>query len=142
MMNDVRCVMYNVRCAVCIVLLLALSACWGKKDLPEDKAKAVLKEALSTLQSGNVDGYMRYVDFGSEMDSVQLAVMQCLLKQHLDRQTQRKGTVVSIETVDAQLVGDSVCTVFCQLAFADSTVEVVSQKMVRVGETWKIRLRN
>ena len=134
--------MHGVRNALCIVLLLALSACWGKEELPEDKAKAALKEALSTLQSGNVDGSMQYVDFGSEMDSVQLAVMQCLLKQHLDRQAQLKGTIVSIETVDAQLLGDSVCTVFCQLAFSDSTVEVVSQKMVRVGESWKIRLRN
>lgn len=134
--------MYATRNAVCVVLLLVLSACWGKEESPKDKAKNTLKEALSTLQSGNVDGYMQYVDFGCEMDSVQLAVMQCLLKQHLDRQAQQKGTIVSIEAVDAQMLGDSVCTVFYQLAFADSTVEVVSQKMVRVGENWKIRLRN
>jgi hypothetical protein len=125
-----------------IVLLLLFTACWSKNELPEDQAKATLRKALSTLHSGNVEGYMQYVDFGGEMDSVQRAMMLYVLKQHQDLRAQQKGTLIGIEAIDAEMQGDTVCTVFCQLTFADSTAELISQKMVRVGEDWKIRVRN
>ena len=134
--------MNDVRCALCFALLLALSACWSRKELPEDQATSAFLKAFSTLQGGDVEGYMQYVDFGGEMDSLQRSVLCRLLTQHQDLRVRQKGELLGIEAVDAQMQGDTVCTVFCQLTFADSTAELVSQKMVRVGEDWKVRLRN
>ncbi|MBQ9641732.1 MAG: hypothetical protein IJV06_09275 [Bacteroidaceae bacterium] len=130
------------RC-IFLPLLLLLSACWGgKKESPADEAKAVLVEALSALQVGNVDGYVQHVDFGGDMDSLQHSVLSALLRQHLDQRTQQRGALTGIEALDGKMRGDTVCTVFYQLTFADSTVEVASQKMVKVGSVWKIRVRN
>lgn len=124
------------------LVLLGLSSCWGDKRLPEDQAKAVLKESLTALQRHDVDTYINNVDFGTDMDSLQEAFMRHVLEQHQDRQDQLRGAVQGIEMIDAEMQGDSVCLVFYQLMFPDSTVEVASQKMVRVGEKWKIRVRN
>lgn len=140
-------IVYHLQTTLChfscaLMLPLLLSSYWGRKELPAERAKATLREALSTLQSGDLEGYMQYVDFAGEMDSMQRSLMLRLLAQHQDLRTQQKGALISIEALDADMQGDTVCTVFCQFVYADSTSEVVSQKMVRVGEKWKIRVRN
>jgi len=124
------------------LVLLGLTSCWGDKGLPEDQAKAVLKEALTALQRHDVDAYLRCVDFGTDMDSLQEVFMRRVLEQHQDRQDQLRGAVSGIDMIDAEMQGDSVCMVFYQMTFPDSMVEVASQKMIRVGKNWKIRLRN
>lgn len=120
--------------------LLCLSSC--HELTLEEKAKATLKEALEALNRDDHDVYLKSVDFGTEMDSVQEAVMRDALRQHLEWQRKERPAVVSIDMVDSKMHGDSICTVYYQYTFADSTKEVASQKMVRYGEEWKIRLRN
>jgi len=127
---------------LCGLLLLCLSACMSDNRKPEDKAKAVLREALTALQRHDIDGYLLHVDRSTGMDDEQEAFIRRLLEQHQDWQDHVRGAVLEVETVDAEMQGDSVCTVFYQITFADSTVEVGSQKMVRAGEGWKIRNRN
>lgn len=129
-------------CMLLGLVLLGLSSCRGDKRLPEEQAKAVLKEALAALQRHDVDTYINNVDFGTDMDSLQETFMRHVLEQHQDRQDQLRGAVMGIDVIDAEMQGDSVCLVFYQMLFPDSTLEVASQKMIRVGERWKIRLRN
>lgn len=108
----------------------------------EEKAKETLREALEALNQNDHDAYLQCVDFGTVMDSVQEAVMRDVLRQHLEWRRKERPSVVSIDMVDAKMHGDTICTVYYQYTFADSTKEVASQKMVRYGEDWKIRLRN
>ena len=120
--------------------LLCLVSC--HEPTAEEAAKETLKGALEALDRADYDAYLRCVDFGVKMDSAQEAFMRDVLKQHLGWRQAQRASVVSIDMVDAQMRGDSVCTVYYQYTFADSTKEVASQKMVKSGEEWKMRLRN
>lgn len=118
--------------------LLCLASCQEKEHEPE----ATLKKALEALNAENYDAYLQHVDFGADMDSAQIASMKDVLRQHLGWRRSERAAVVSIDIVDAKMQGDSISTVYYQYTFADNTTEVGSQKMVRYGEEWKLRLRN
>ncbi len=121
-----------------VLLVLCLPACQEKSGGPAH----TLKEALEALEKEDYDAYLRCVDFGTEMDSMQVACMRQVLRQHVGWRRLKCPSVVSIDMIDSQMQGDSICTVYYQYTFADSTKDVGAQKMVRLGETWKIRLRN
>lgn len=118
--------------------LLCLLSCQDPAREPE----GALQMALEALNREDYDTYLQHVDFGVEMDSAQEAFMRDALKQHLEWQRSKYAAVVGIDIVDAKMRGDSICTVYYQYTFADGKKEVSSQKMVRQGEVWKIRLRN
>ena len=118
--------------------LLCLVSCEDKERAPEE----TLKVALEALNVEDYDAYLERVDFGADMDSVQIASMKDVLRQHLGWRRSERAAVVSIDIVDTKMHGDSVCTVYYQYTFADKTKEVGAQKMVRYGDKWKIRLRN
>lgn len=121
-----------------MILVLCLAACQEKPVGPTH----TLKEALEALEREDYDAYLRCVDFGAEMDSVQMKCMQQVLRQHVGWRRSKRPSVVSIDMIDSQMQDDSICMVYYQYTFADSTKEVGSQKMVRLGEDWKLRLRN
>ena len=123
-----------------ILLILCLSACHEKTT--EEVIKESLTVALEALERGDYNGYLHHVDMGAPMDSAQRAFMKDALRQHQEWKGAERPAVVSVDVVDIQLDGDSICTAYCQYTFADSTKEVMSHKMVRHGEKWKIRLRN
>lgn len=122
--------------------MLLLAACFGGEESPAEQAKSVLGEALAALQRHDLEAYMQRADFSDNADSLQYVVILKALAQHQDRKEQQQGTVVRTEMVDARMLGDTVCTVFYQLVYADSTVELSSQKMIKRGKDWKLRLRN
>ena len=117
-----------------------LSSC--HKPTSEEAAKETLKEAMEALNREDYDSYLQHVDMGVEMGAAQETFMRDVLKQHLGWRRSERAALVSIDMIDAQMDGDTICTVYCQYTFADSTKEVVAQKMVRMGEKWKMRLRN
>lgn len=118
--------------------LLCLVSCEEKEREPE----VVLKNALEALNREDYDAYLQRVDWGVEMDSTQTLYMKQALRQHVGWRRSERAAVVSIDVQDVKMQGDSVCTVYYQYIFADGTNEVSSQKMVRYGEDWKLRLRN
>lgn len=118
--------------------LLCLVSCEEKEREPE----VVLKNALEALNREDYDAYLQRVDWGVEMDSTQTLYMKQALRQHMGWRRSERAAVVSIDVQDVKMQGDSVCTVYYQYTFADGTNEVSSQKMVRYGEDWKLRLRN
>lgn len=127
-------------------LLIALSlfpSCKHDEVLPTEQAMNTLKTALVSLHNHDFDDYLQHVDDITGMDSIQLNLMSLLLEQHQDWQDQEKGAVAEINMSEVEMSGDSVCTVFYELVFADSTREVSSQKMVLNHDgAWRIRLRN
>ena len=123
---------------IILVCLLCLVSCEEKKREPE----VVLKNALEALNREDYDAYLQRVDWGVEMDSTQTLYMKQALRQHVGWRRSERAAVVAIDVQDVKMQGDSVCTVYYQYTFADGTNEVSSQKMVRYGEDWKLRLRN
>ncbi len=123
---------------IILVCLLCLVSCEEKEREPE----VVLKNALEALNREDYDAYLQRVDWGVEMDSTQTLYMKQALRQHVGWRRSERAAVVAIDVQDVKMQGDSVCTVYYQYTFADGTNEVSSQKMVRYGEDWKLRLRN
>ena len=121
-----------------MLFVLCLAACQEKPAGPTH----TLKEALEALEREDYDAYLRCVDVGTEMDSVQKQAMRQVLRQHVGWRRTKRPAVVSIDMIDSQMLDDSVCTVYYQYTFADSTKDVGAQKMVRHGDVWKLRLRN
>ena len=123
-----------------ILLALCMSAC--HEPTAEEAAKESLKVALDALCRDDYDAYLQHVDIGMPMDSAQRAFMRDVLRQHQEWKRAERAAIVSVDVIDARMFGDSICMLYYQYVFADSTREVVSQKMVRSGEEWKLRLRN
>lgn len=130
--------MVKLKLILIVGLVLCLMSCEDKERAPE----AVLKNALEALNKEDYDAYLQRVDWGVEMDSTQVLYMKQALCQHLGWRRSERAAVVAIDVQDVKMQGDSICTVYYQYTFADGTKEVSSQKMVRYGEDWKIRLRN
>lgn len=134
--------MRNLQIFCSLLSFFFVFACQSGPKTPEDASKAVLEEALEALQAGNYDVYLEHADFGVSLDSLQKASMKSVLRQHQEWKRAERAEVFAVEVIDVHLLNDSVCTAHYQYVFADSTKEVVSQKMVRRGEDWKIRVRN
>ena len=126
----------------CLFAMVALSLAACHEPTQEEVVKTSLKVALEALERGDYDGYLQHVDIGAPMDSMQRAFMVDALRQHQEWKGMERSALVALDVVDLQQIGDSIYTAYCQYTFADSTKEVVSYKMVRYGEEWKIRLRN
>lgn len=127
-----------MRIILILWLMLSLWSCEEKEREPE----IVLMKALEALNHEDYDAYLQRVDFGTGMDSVQTSYMKEALRQHLGWRRSERAAVMSIDILEKVMEEDSVCTVYYQYTFADDTKEAGSQKMVRHGETWKLRLRN
>ncbi len=125
-----------------LALLATLVGCKDKELDPKYAPKQAMTEALQKLGEHDYDGYMSYAFLGEDDDSVHIDLVKRLLNQHQEYQEHKKGNVANIDVVDVKFINDSVCTVLYQLAFADSTKEVSSQKMVCIDGNWKICIRN
>lgn len=125
-----------------IILLSAMMGCKEKEQDTLEAPKKVLLSALQKLEIHDYDGYMQVADLGSITDSIQLEYMMMILNQHQEMQEKKKGNVLDTKIIGAKMVCDSVCTVYYQLTFKDNLKETCSQKMVKVNNDWKIRLRN
>lgn len=128
-----------------ISLFAIVSILIGCKKSEQDTLEAPKKVLLSALQKLDVhdyEGYLNDVDLSDISDSSQVEFLQMALNQHQDWQEKKKGTVTNLSIVDAKVISDSVCTIYYQFTFSDNTQETCSQKMVKVDNAWKIRLRN
>lgn len=126
-------------------IIIAMLVCVGCKQKEEDPAampKHVLHEALHMLESHDYDAYIAFSDIDCEYDSVYVTIMKNILRQHQESRESAKGNAESIDIVDAKIIADSICMVYYQFTYADSTKEVGVQKMVCVDGNWKIRIRN
>lgn len=125
-----------------IAVLILTTGCKEEVTDPLAAPKQALEEALLKLYEHDYNSYIHSIDIGTEMDTVHVELMQNVYAQYQERIEATKGKPVSVKAIDAKMSNDSVCTVFYQITYADSTKEVSSQKMLLIGGTWKIRIRN
>lgn len=109
---------------------------------PVDAPKAALKAALDALNMNDIDTYMASIDLGTDLDSIQEESLRSVLRQHVEWENSNHPSVASVDIVDVDMQSDTMCTVYFQYTYADSLQEIASQKMVRTGGVWKLRLRN
>jgi len=128
-----------------LFLLMFLSAflvgCGGESTPQEVVAKA-FEKAMDALNNHNFDEYINSVDYGCEMDSIQKDVLVKTYSQYLDRIQQNKGSLLKLEVIDVVFGSDTVCDVYYETLYSDSTTIPGCQKMVKVGDEWKIKARN
>lgn len=124
-----------------VSMLTILGGCNFQENDPAAVPKRVLLEALRHLEAHDYDAYLESVDMRCLTDSLQTDIMLRALSQHQTWQEVKKGKA-DIDIVEATMIGDTVCTVFYQLTYPDSTIEVSSQKMVLYEGQWRIRVRN
>ena len=131
------------RLAIMAISVLILSGCNGKKFVDQSEpAREVLMDALTAMEQHDYGRYMQHVDLGEEMDTLQVDFVHKALVQYQSRMEATRGRSVDVTIIDADMESDTVCSLFYQVTYADSTSEVASQKMVRTNGDWKIRLRN
>lgn len=122
-------------------LLLLFVSC-HENEIKEKGAGEYLLPAITALQQNDFDTYLSYTDVADNIDSVQYNLLFTLFCQHQDKQLAERGSVAKVEIVDTKYQSDSVTTVFYKLVYSNKSEEISSQKMVKVGDTWKIRIRN
>lgn len=122
-------------------VMVVFTACFDS-DEPEKAVVSAFSNAMLSLQQGDYETYMTHVDFGTDMDSIQRSYVVKALNQHKGRNIKEKMKLDSVNVVKVTFNSDSVCDVFYELKYVDSTREVSMQKMVKVGDDWKIRFRN
>lgn len=122
------------------VLVAGLSGCHSVT--PDEAVKASLQSALDALEREDYDAYLDMVDFGQPLDSAQMAVMRKVVIQHVAKHRAERAEVIGAEVFDARMLSDSVYMVYYRYLYADSISDVSSQKMVRHGKDWKLRVRN
>lgn len=122
-------------------VIMVFTACFDSGE-PEKAVVSAFSNAMLSLQQGDYETYMTHVDFGTDMDSIQRSYVVKALNQHKGRNIKEKMKLDSVNVVKVTFNSDSVCDVFYELKYVDSTREVSMQKMVKVGDDWKIRFRN
>jgi len=120
--------------------LMLLAGCG--ENTPQEAVTSTFVAAMDALHDHRYDEYMESVDYGCEMDSIQRAVLVRTYSQYLDRLQQSNGDLLNLNVVDVAFGSDTVCDVYYEMLFADSTSVEHCQKMVRIGDVWKLRARN
>lgn len=127
--------------AVVVVGIMMLTACGGKQEVTFE---SFVTQALRSLYIDNdYNSYMKCVDYGMELDSVQQKVVETMYRQFTDKVKKQHGGVleVNVESVEEQC--DSMTSfVHYQVIYADSTRESSMLKVISDGEGWKIKSRN
>ena len=127
--------------AVVVVGIMMLTACGGKQEVTFE---SFVTQALRSLYIDNdYNSYMKCVDYGMELDSVQQKVVEAMYRQFTDKVKQQHGGVleVNVESVEEQC--DSMTSfVHYQVIYADSTRESSMLKVISDGEGWRIKSRN
>lgn len=123
-----------------VVCWLSLSSCEDKD--PASASRTTLLKAMNKLQKGDVEGYCRYLDFGQELDSLTEAQIAKMWVMHEKINLNTKGEVMAVDVVKVDVVADTLTTVYYKIKYASGNEEVSSDKLVRIGGEWKIRVRN
>lgn len=129
---------------LCVPSLLL--CCWfvGCGE-PEDKSiypKQDLKSALEAYYSGDYDKFFMNVDFGTELDSVQKQIMMAAYRRDIAYTNESFKGVRAIEPRSVEFEGDTVSYVLYDIVYGNQQRETSSQKMVKIGDSWKLRVRN
>ena len=127
--------------AVVVVGIMMLTACGGKQEVTFE---SFVTQALRSLYIDNdYNSYMKCVDYGMELDSVQQKVVETMYRQFTDKVKKQHGGVLEVSVESVETLGDSMTSfVHYQITYADSTRESSMLKVVSDGEGWRIKSRN
>jgi len=134
-----------MRKGLCIILAVAvLSAvgCRPKADDRTEEPRRIMQQALNEFLRGEYGQFMSRLDFGGDFDSLQEeAVSLAFIRQQQVVREARSGMQGAL-VVSAKMQSDSVATVFFREYFANGDSLDCSQKLVRKGGEWRLRMRN
>lgn len=112
---------------------------------PEDitmKPKQDLKSALEAYYDNRLDTFCLCVDYGTELDSIQRQIIRATYQRDVAYTNQTFAGVRAVEPKTVIFESDTVAMVMYDIVYGDQSRESSSQKMIKVGESWKLRVRN
>lgn len=126
----------SLRIALVISALTLLAAC---SSTPEEEAGKALYQALTALDTGDTDTYLRLTDGYDEADSLHkeayrlVAIQRHALDTAQHGQGERHTTITRME-----MDGDSAATAFYVSHFANGDSLCAMQQMVLREKQWKL----
>lgn len=127
--------------ALVAIGIMMLTACGGKQEMTFE---SFVTQALRSYYIDNdYNSYMKCVDYGMELDSVQQKVVEAMYRQFTDKVKRQHGGVLEVSVESVENLDDGVTSfVHYQITYADSTRESSMLKVVSDGEGWRIKSRN
>ncbi|MBP5376355.1 MAG: hypothetical protein J6Y41_00095 [Bacteroidaceae bacterium] len=127
--------------AVVVVGIMMLIACGGKQEVTFEDF--VIQALRSYYIDNDYNSYMKCVDYGMELDSVQQKVVEAMYRQFTDKVKRQHGGVLEVNVESVETLDDGVTSfVHYQITYADSTRESSMLKVISDGEGWRIKSRN
>ena len=127
--------------AVVAVGIMMLTACGGKREVTFEDF--VIQALRSYYIDNDYNSYMKCVDYGMELDSVQQKVVEAMYRQFTDKVKRQHGGVLEVNVESVETLDDGVTSfVHYQITYADSTRESSMLKVISDGEGWRIKSRN
>lgn len=126
---------------VLLVLCCCMNACGDSED-QYAQPKEDLKNAMDLYYRNSLDSFYMYLDFGEELDTVQRTIIMASYRLHLAQVNNEFQGVKSIEPKLVRVESDTVVYVVYDLVYGNRQRETSSQKMIKEGDNWKLRIRN
>lgn len=127
--------------ATMLISFCAFVGC-GEPDDATLKPKQNLKSALAAYYDNRLDTFLMCVDFGADLDNSQRQVVMASYRTHLKYTNKHFNGVRAIEPKSVQFDGDTIAYVLYDIVYRNQVRVTSSQKMIKVGDTWKLRARN
>ena len=115
-------------------LALAFLGC-GPSD--EELMQEALVNAVTALSAGDTDRYLQYADFGEEVDSLHVSLLQAMFARY-KTVVDSKGGVVEVSPQSSSLDNDSLANISYVIKYGDGTEERKVAPMVKKAGQWKV----
>ena len=119
----------------CILIVFALVSCDHQTEL--EKVQDEVMTTLTAFYDGDVDTYINNVDFGTELNVDKDSVLRLVLQRYLG-EVQRKGGILSIEPLSAELTDDSTALVKYSLNYNNGDSETCIRHIRKQDGEWRI----
>lgn len=119
------------------LLLLFFVGC-GKSD--EAQMQETVIEVVKAQAVGDVERYLQYADFGEELDSLHVCLLQSMLNRH-KTVVDRKGGVADVVPKSSTPVNDSLAYMSYSVSYHDGTQEQKIATLVKKDGCWKVSVK-
>ena len=119
------------------LLLLFFVGC-GKSD--EAQMQETVIEAVKAQSVGDVERYLQYADFGEELNSLHICLLQSMLIRH-KTVVDRKGGVADVVPKSSTPENDSLAFMSYSVSYHDGTQEQKIATLVKKDGCWKVSVK-
>ena len=132
---------YLLHLYLIVLPLFILQSC-QRDDSALQVVRRTMETALDDLQRGDCQAYFNHMDFGCEMDSVKSSLFLQAIVQQQSQHILSGKRQTGARVVEVRMESDTVAIAYYRQYFSNGDSLDKAQKLVRIGEQWKLRMRN